>query len=49
MWESDFPHSPTDWPHSQNTIEKNFAGVPADERALMLAGNAVNFFHLDAD
>lgn len=49
MWESDFPHSPTDWPYSLKTIEKNFAGVPADERQLMLTGNAVRFFHLDGD
>ena len=49
MWESDFPHSPTDWPYSQETIEKNFVDVPDDERRMMLAGNAVRFFHLDAE
>jgi predicted TIM-barrel fold metal-dependent hydrolase len=47
MWESDFPHPGTDWPHSQRTIERNFAGVPEDERYQMLAGNAVKFFHLE--
>jgi len=47
MWETDFPHTGTDWPHSQDTIEMNFAGVPEDERYKMLAGNAVKFFHLD--
>jgi len=49
MWESDFPHSPTDWPYSQETIEKNFVGVPEEERHMMLAGNAVGFFHLVAE
>jgi predicted TIM-barrel fold metal-dependent hydrolase len=47
MWGNDFPHVAGDWPHSQDVIEKNFAGVPDDERAQMLAGNAVRFFHLD--
>jgi predicted TIM-barrel fold metal-dependent hydrolase len=49
MWEADFPHSATDWPHSQDTIAKNFVGVPYDERHQMLVGNAARFFHLDAE
>jgi predicted TIM-barrel fold metal-dependent hydrolase len=49
MWESDFPHSATDWPNSRQTIEKNFAGVPEDERHQMLVGNAVRFFGLDGE
>jgi predicted TIM-barrel fold metal-dependent hydrolase len=48
MWSNDMPHSPTDWPHSVEVIERNMAGVPADERHLMLAGNATRFFQLDA-
>jgi predicted TIM-barrel fold metal-dependent hydrolase len=47
MWGSDFPHSATRWPHTRDTLDQNFAGVPEDERHLMLAGNAVKFFHLD--
>ncbi len=47
MWGSDFPHPGTNWPHSQEVIEANFAGVPDDERYQMLVGNAVRFFHLD--
>ena len=49
MWESDFPHSATDWPHSQTVIEKNFGGVPEDEKQQMLVGNAARFFGLDAE
>ncbi|MGH7844764.1 MAG: amidohydrolase family protein [Candidatus Binatia bacterium] len=48
LWSTDFPHDPSDWPNSQATIERNFAGVPEDERYLMLAGNAIRFFKLDA-
>lgn len=47
MWGSDFPHSASDWPHSHDVIAQNFAGVPDEERDLMLVGNAVRFFHLD--
>ena len=45
-WGSDFPHSATDWPNSSKSINENFAGVPEDERHMMLAGNAARFFHL---
>lgn len=48
MWGSDFAHAASDWPNSLASIEKSFAGVPERERRLMLAGNAVRFFHLDA-
>ena len=39
LWSTDFPHPVTSWPNSQRIIEEQFAGVPADERALILAGN----------
>jgi predicted TIM-barrel fold metal-dependent hydrolase len=40
MWSSDFPHSGSDWPDSVRVIHADFAGVPPDERDLILAGNA---------
>ncbi len=46
LWSTDFPHDPSDWPNSQQTIEHEFAGVPDDEKRLMLAGNAIRFFRL---
>ena len=48
MWSTDFPHIVTHWPRSLEVMEQQFAGVPDDERELMLAGNAVRFFRLDA-
>ena len=48
LWSTDFPHDPSDWPNTRATIERNFAGVPADEKYLMMAGNAIRFFKLDA-
>lgn len=46
LWGSDFAHATGDWPHSRSMIEKNFVGVPDDERYAMLAGNAIGFFGL---
>lgn len=48
VWGTDFPHQQGDWPNSPKVIEELFTGVPEDERYAMLAGNAVEFFHLDA-
>jgi predicted TIM-barrel fold metal-dependent hydrolase len=47
MWSSDFPHVAGDWPNSHATIEDMFVDVPEDEKQLILAGNAVRYFHLD--
>lgn len=48
MFASDFPHAAGDWPNTQKIIEHMFAGVPEDEKALILAENAIRFFHLDS-
>ena len=40
MWSSDYPHSGSDWPNSVRVIHADFAGVPAEERDLILGGNA---------
>jgi predicted TIM-barrel fold metal-dependent hydrolase len=47
IWASDFPHQESDWPESMRIIERNFAGVPQDERYRMVGGNAIEFFHLE--
>jgi uncharacterized protein len=49
MWGSDFAHAASNWPHSRQIIADMFAGVPDSERDLMVAGNAVRFFHLNED
>jgi predicted TIM-barrel fold metal-dependent hydrolase len=46
MWGSDFPHQESDWPESLRIIEKNFSGVPAEEKNKMVCANAVEFFRL---
>ena len=49
LWESDFPHCESDWPNSVAVVEEMLQGVPEDEKYQMVAGNAVDFFRLDAD
>jgi predicted TIM-barrel fold metal-dependent hydrolase len=44
LWSSDYPHIVSDWPYSWKTINAAFAGVPADERHQILAGNAQRIF-----
>lgn len=46
MWGNDFPHIRTHWPHSMDSLNQQFAGVPEDERYKMVCGNAIKFFHL---
>ena len=46
MFATDFPHIECEWPNSQSFVERLYADVPADEKGKILAGNAVEFFHL---
>ncbi len=38
VWGSDYPHAEGTFRGSRELIAKQFAGVPADERAAMLGG-----------
>lgn len=44
MWANDFPHSDSTWPNSREVIERDFAGVPADERRKIVADNAAALY-----
>jgi predicted TIM-barrel fold metal-dependent hydrolase len=46
MWSTDFPHPATTWPNSREIVERQFAGIPADERELITAGNAARIYGL---
>jgi predicted TIM-barrel fold metal-dependent hydrolase len=48
MWATDFPHQDSEWPHSMELVARQFANVPEDEKRKMVAGNAIDYFHLDA-
>ena len=47
MWSTDFPHIVTRWPNSLKVLESQMTGVPPNEKRIMVADNAINFFHLD--
>jgi predicted TIM-barrel fold metal-dependent hydrolase len=46
MWSTDFPHPATTWPNSRAVVERQFADVPADERELIVCGNASRVYGL---
>lgn len=47
IWGNDFAHAQGDWPESREIIDEMMVGVPEDEQYRMLAGNAIEFFHLN--
>jgi hypothetical protein len=49
VWGSGFGHARSYWPHSHHEMERCFAGVRDNERDSMLAGNVIEFFHLQED
>jgi predicted TIM-barrel fold metal-dependent hydrolase len=46
MWSSDYPHSETSFPHSQEAIVRLFEGVPAADKAMIIGGRAKALFNL---
>ena len=46
MWSSDYPHPVTSWPNSRKIVDEVFLDVPADERELMVSGNAKRVWNL---
>ena len=49
MWGSDYPHKESSAPYSREAIRNSFAGVPHEEVALMLGGNAAALYGFDLD
>jgi predicted TIM-barrel fold metal-dependent hydrolase len=46
IWGGDFPHVESDWPNSGAALARQFEGVPEEEQAMMVAGNAARFLRL---
>jgi predicted TIM-barrel fold metal-dependent hydrolase len=44
LWECDYPHCDSTWPHSQKLVAELLDGFPADEVAAMTHGNAESLF-----
>jgi len=49
MWGSDYPHKEASHPYSLEAIKASFGGVPPDEVAQMLGGNAAALYGFDLD
>ncbi|MFD0691977.1 amidohydrolase family protein [Actinomadura fibrosa] len=49
MWGSDYPHIEASFPYSREAIRFALGGVPADEAAAMLAGNAAEVYGFSLD
>lgn len=47
MWEADFPHPTSTYPHSRKAIETSLADVPVDEQRKLLETNAARVFGVD--
>jgi predicted TIM-barrel fold metal-dependent hydrolase len=47
IWATDFPHQDSEYPNSMRLVDRDFAGVPEDEKTRMICANAVEYFHLD--
>ena len=46
LWSSDYPHPTTTWPNSHAIVDEQFRDVPADERDLIVRGNAARVWSL---
>ncbi len=47
LWGSDFPHPEGTWPYTGSCLQHAFHGVPTDETARILGGNALDFYDFD--
>jgi hypothetical protein len=47
MWGADYPHTEGTHPHTAEALRYVFAGVPHDEVALLLGGNAAKVYGFD--
>ena len=47
LWGSDYPHPEGTWPTTRQHLVETFRGVPEEELALMLGGNAARVYDFD--
>jgi predicted TIM-barrel fold metal-dependent hydrolase len=47
MWGSDYPHKEASSPYSREALRAAFAGVPHDETAMLVGGNAAALYGFD--
>jgi predicted TIM-barrel fold metal-dependent hydrolase len=47
MWASDFPHTDSTWPHSQEVIARDFANISETLKRKIVCDNAVKAYRMD--
>ncbi len=47
MWESDYPHITSTFPHSREHVERTTGVLPAEEQRKLRYGNAMRLYHLN--
>ena len=48
MWGTNYPHPEGTWPTTRKIMHETFHGIPQDDIAKMLGGNAAEFYGIDA-
>ena len=49
MWGTDYPHPEGTWPITRKMMIETFQGIPEDDVAAMLGGNAAEFYGFDTE
>jgi hypothetical protein len=49
MWGTDYPHPEGSWPDTANDLRETFGGLPQDDIAAILGGNAAEFYGFDVE
>ncbi len=49
LWSTQFPLATSNWPRSQETIERSFEGVPEEDCRKILWENAARLYHIEID
>ena len=47
MWSSDYPHTVSSWPNSQEVVDRHMVDVPEDEKLGIIRGNCAKLYGLD--
>jgi predicted TIM-barrel fold metal-dependent hydrolase len=47
MWSSDYPHTVSTWPHSQEIVARDYAEVPEAEKRKIVRANVIALYGLD--
>jgi predicted TIM-barrel fold metal-dependent hydrolase len=47
LWSSDYPHTDSTWPHSQDLIAQAFGGIPEADVQKIVGANAAQLYHVE--